>query len=251
MSGVGKTTAARSVARRYDLHLYSLDSRTYVHAEAMRAPALRMTPDELWVDRTPEQMADDFEREARLRFPLVLADLEAVPDDGAPVIAEGSQLLPELVCEPAQFVIADTRLQRALIAARGSVTPSTTRDPERARALRVLRDELLAERVVSAANVYGFPVVRVADVRETEPAVERAFAPALTEWIAGNDRGDVAARRRAENDRRIDQWRRYAAVEPRARDGVVALACECDAPGCTATVDVALADAGRRPLLAH
>src|ERR1051325_3106091 len=88
MSGVGKSTAARTVARRYDLWLYSIDARTYAHAEAMDVHALRMTPDELWVDRSPEQMADDFVAEARDRFALILADLAAIPDDGAPVLAE-------------------------------------------------------------------------------------------------------------------------------------------------------------------
>jgi len=43
MSGVGKTTAARRVARRLDLWLYSIDARTYAHAEAVQGPALRMT----------------------------------------------------------------------------------------------------------------------------------------------------------------------------------------------------------------
>jgi len=31
MSGVGKTTAARALARKHDLRLYSLDARTYEH----------------------------------------------------------------------------------------------------------------------------------------------------------------------------------------------------------------------------
>src|SRR5439155_12238382 len=46
MSGVGKTTAARAVARRYDLWLYSLDARTYAHAE--RLPADVRSPESLW-----------------------------------------------------------------------------------------------------------------------------------------------------------------------------------------------------------
>jgi lambda repressor-like predicted transcriptional regulator len=251
MSGVGKTTAARVLARRYDLHLYSLDSRTYAHAEAMNASALRMTPDELWIERTPEQMADDFESEARLRFPLVVADLAALPDDSAPVIADGPQLLPELVSAPALFVLAQTSLQRELLARRGSFTPSRTRDPERAQAQRVRRDELLAARLRAAALQRGSPVVEIADVRETEAALAQRFAGPLREWLTRRDRGDVGARRRGENDRRFDQWRRYAAVEPRARDGVLELACECDRAGCTATVPVRLEDPLRRPLLAH
>jgi adenylate kinase family enzyme len=37
VSGVGKTTAARQIARAYDLRLSSLDSQTYIH-EAQRPP---------------------------------------------------------------------------------------------------------------------------------------------------------------------------------------------------------------------
>jgi hypothetical protein len=246
MSGVGKTTATRAIARRYDVHLYSLDSRTYAHAEAMANPALTMTADELWLDRTPEQMAEDFEAEARERFPLVLADLAALADDGAPVLVDGSQLLPELVGEPCLFVLADPELQSDLLAVRGSFTYSRTRDPERALANRLRRDEILASRICAHA-----PVVEVAAVHETEPAVESAFKTELDAWLALGDRGDVASRRRDENDRRFDQWRRYAEHEPRALAGVLDLACECDRPACTETVPVRLEDAERRPLLAH
>lgn len=246
MSGVGKTTAARAIARRYDLHLYSLDSRTYAHAELRASPALSITADELWLERTPEQMADDFEAEARQRFPLVLHDLAALPDDGAPVIVDGPQLLPELVDGPSLFVLANPQLQRTLVEARGSLTYSRTRDPRRALDNRLRRDEILAARIRAAA-----PVVEVSNVRETEAAVEDAFRPALDAWLARGDRGDVGSRRRAENDRRFDQWRRYAEHEPRALDGVLDFACECDAPGCTAVVAVTIEDAARRPLLAH
>ena len=251
MSGVGKTTAARAFARRHDLHLYSLDSRTYAHAELMSSRALLMTADELWIERSPRQMADDFEAEARERFPFVLAELAAFPADGAPVLVEGPQLLPELVGEPALFVVADTQLQRRLLAVRGSFTPSRTRDPERATRNRVRRDELLAARIRARAGERELPIVEIADVAETPDALAAAFAPALREWLAQDDRGDVAARRRSENDIRFDQWRRYAAHEPRALDGVLDFACECDRPGCTETVSVRLADAEARPLLAH
>ena len=246
MSGVGKTTAARAIARRYDIHLYSLDSRTYAHAEAIAAPALEQTVDELWLERTPEQMADDFEDEARQRFPIVLADVADFPADNAPVLVEGPQLLPDLVHEPSLFVLARPSLQRALVEARGSFTFDRTRDPQRALANRLLRDELLAERIRARA-----PVVEIASVHETEHAVERAFRSQLEAWLARGDRGDVTARRRGDNDRRFDQWRRYAEHEPGARDGVLDFACECDRPACAETVRVRLGDSARRPLLAH
>jgi hypothetical protein len=244
MAGVGKTTAARAVARRHDLWFYSLDSRTYAHEQ--RLPAESRTPDELWVERTPEQMADDFEAHARARFPLVLEDLHALPDDGAPVLVDGPQLLPDLVGPRALFVVASPSVQRELVTARGSFTYDRTRDPQLALANRLRRDELLAARLRAQASV-----AEVSDVRETEQFVERFVRERAQEWIARDERGDVAARRRDENDRRLDQWRRYAAVEPRAHEDTLELACECDRPGCTDVVPVTLENARKRPLQAH
>ena len=86
---------------------------------------------------------------------------------------------------------------------------------------------------------------------ETQPAVEDALGAQLEVWLARGDRDDVSSRRRAENDRRLDQWRRYAEREPRARDGVLDAACECDRAACLETVPARLEDAERRPLLAH
>src|SRR5439155_16640002 len=245
MSGVGKTTAARAIARRYDLWFYSLDSRTYAHDERLPPPDSR-TLDELWVGRTPEQMVDDFEAYARARFPLQLEDLGALPDDGAPVLVDGPQLLPQLVTGPALFIVARPEVQRALVTARGSFTYARTSDAGKALANRLRRDELLAERLRAET-----PVVEIADVSDTEALVERFVREHAASWLARADRGDVAARRRDENDRRIDQWRRYAGVEPRARDGSVELACECDRPGCLEVVSVTFAETVQRPLLAH
>jgi hypothetical protein len=193
MSGVGKSTAARTVARRHDLWLYAVDARTFAHAEAMDDPRRHKTPDEMWVQTTPEQLADDFEAHARARFALVLSELAQIADDGAPVLVEGPQLLPELVDGPALFLGASSALTRELLGLRGSFTYSSTNDPQRAFANRIRRDELLAERLRVHADV-----VEVTNVGETEPLVERFVEEHAREWIAGDDHGDVAARRRDE-----------------------------------------------------
>ncbi len=244
MPGVGKTTAGRAVARRHDLWFYAVDARTYAHAEAMDAPGLHLTVDEMWLDRTPEQMADDFEAEARGRFPLILDDLRAIPADGAPVLVEGPQLPSELVEGPVLFGAAAPELQRALMTARPSLTYSATSDHERALSNRVRRDELLADRLRARTAV-----VEIADVRETEPLADAFVREHAREWLARSDRGNVALRRRDDNDRRLDQWRRYAAHEARAREGTVELACECDRPGCAEVVQTAFG--ATRPFLAH
>jgi len=68
MSGVGKTTAARALARRHDLRLYSFDAHQFEHA-SRPLPETR-TLDEIWVDTTPEELADWFEERCRERFGL-------------------------------------------------------------------------------------------------------------------------------------------------------------------------------------
>jgi hypothetical protein len=244
MSGVGKTTAARRVARRYDLWLYSVDARTWKHAEEMDVPALRMSMDELWLDRSPLQMADDFAAEACERLKVIGAEVDAVPDEGAPVLVEGPQLLPGLVPDPALFVTAAPELQSKLLAGRGSFTYSATSDPERAFANRLERDDLLAARLRPHAR-------EVVAVEQTEDLLDAFVREHAADWIARDDRGDVAARRRYDNDAAIDQWRRYAAREPRARELLFDFACECGRPGCERVVEVAFDGTAARPFLAH
>ena len=257
MSGVGKTTAARSLARRFDLRLYSLDARTYEHAQKLR-PETRSL-DELWVDTTPEALADWFEQSARDRFQLVWGDLLELPDD-APVIVDGPQVLPELVApfldspRAAIFVVGLRELQRRLVTERGSDLYARTRDPARALANRLQRDELLAERVRQAATSYGLDVVEVTDINETAPAIEAQFAPLLAEWMTRTDRGDLAGRRREENNVRLRQLRAHAHTAG-ISSREVEFACECDHPGCALTVAATLeqAEAARArslPLLA-
>ena len=79
----------------------------------------------------------------------------------------------------------------------------------------------------------------VADISETEPAVEQHFATALAEWDARGDRGDVSARRRSENDARLAQWR-LNADKYRDASGEIAFACECARYGCTETLTLGL-----------
>jgi hypothetical protein len=205
MSGVGKTTAARAFALEHELWLYSLDARTYEHAAQL--PSDSLTLDERWVDSTPEELADWFEEHARARFALVVADLEAVPKDGAPVLVEGPQLLPDLVSGTTLFVVARPELQRELVSARGSDLPARTRDPERAWANRLARDEILAARLRARAEV-----VEVVRVEETREAVDARFLPAIADWLARADHGDSDARRRYDEGARDRQRHAHAAA---------------------------------------
>jgi hypothetical protein len=258
MSGVGKTTAARLFAHRHDLRLYSFDARTYAHAA--RLPPEPQTLDEIWVDTTPEALADWFEEKARERFPLALEDLLAI-EDTAPIIIDGPQLLPELVAPllasptHALYVTAPAEMQQPLVRARGSDLAVRTGNPAQAHENRLARDEELVRRLRVDATAYGLPLVEVSDVTETLPAIERHFEPVLAEWLAAAH-GDVAARRRDENDARLQQWREHVDATGIEPSGEVDFACECEAPGCIHPVTLGLLDAeaarGRgEPLLAH
>jgi AAA domain-containing protein len=258
MSGVGKTTAARALARRHDLCLYSFDAYQFEHAG--RLPPETRTLDEIWVDTTPEALADWFEERCRERFPLVLADILGLHDD-APVLVDGPQALPDLVAplvpspEHALYVAASREMQEPLVRARGSGVASQVRDPERAVANRLGRDEELVRRLRADALKHGLPLVEVADVSETLPAIARHFEPLLAGWIDA-PHGDVAARRRDENDARLRQWRFYIDSIGAEPTGDLDFACECEAPGCELFVTSGLpeAEAARErgePLLAH
>lgn len=245
MSGVGKTTAALTLAHRYDLCLYTVDARTYEHAAKL--PADPRTLDEIWVHTTSETLADWFDAGSRERFRLILGDLASIEDD-APVIVEGPQLLPDLVApllpapDRAVYVVARPELQQRLVKARGHGVSSRTSDPERALANRLGRDEVLVERLRASAAEHGLPLVEVAEVEETLPAVESRLLPLLEDW-RGHDHGDVSARRREENDVRLRQWRAHVDAAGIEEAGKLELACECDRPGCESTVLIGLFEA--------
>lgn len=258
MSGVGKTTAALTLAHRYDLRLYTLDAHNYAHAA--RLPAETKTLDERWVDTTPEELADWFEESSRDRFRFVLEDVYAIEGD-APVLVEGPQLLPELVApvlssrQSALYVVARPELQERLVRARGPGGAAQTRDPERALANRLGRDEELARRLRASAAEHGLPLIEVHEVEETLPAVESRLLPLLAPWLA-QPHGDVSGRRRDENDTRLRQWRSHVDAMRIETSGQLEFACECDEPGCALTVAAGLREAeaarsrGER-LLAH
>jgi hypothetical protein len=205
MSGVGKTTAARAFASEHDLWLYCLDARSYEHDGKL--PADDRTLDERWVDTTPEELADWFEGYSRRRFPLVLADLAEIPDDGAPVLVEGPHLLPELVQGTALFVVAAPALQQALVIGRGSDLYARTRDPDRALANRLGRDEILAARLRASTDV-----VEISRVEEARAALDARFLPAIAGWLESADRGLTSVRRRYDQDARERQRRAHAAA---------------------------------------
>lgn len=256
MSGVGKTTNGRAVARKFDLRFYSLDSYTLDHhhnrVRPAEHPALTafdtLSVEEKWVQTTGGEIADRFEAASRERFPFVLDDLLALPRD-APILVEGPQLLPDLVApllpqaDHALYLVADSHLQRRLVEARGGASYEQSSDPERAANNRAERDQILSERVRAAASQRGLAVEEVHDPAEAPGLIEAHFRRVLQAWDARGKRGDVSALRRDENDARLRQWRMHADNTDQDPSVEVPLACECDNPGCGLTVPTTLRDA--------
>jgi len=93
-TGSGKTTVTRMFAGRHGLRVFPLDAFWYSHAA--RLPEPEPEPDEQWLEQTPAEQAAEFEALTRRRWPLVAADLAALPSS-PPVVVEGPQVLPDLV----------------------------------------------------------------------------------------------------------------------------------------------------------
>ena len=95
--GSGKSSIARALSRRFDLQLYNVDRRTWVHEARMPTTEFgSLSMDERWVDAPPGRMVDWFVTTSRHRFRLVLEDLRDLPDSPS-VIVEGPQLFPTSV----------------------------------------------------------------------------------------------------------------------------------------------------------
>jgi hypothetical protein len=99
----GKTTVARLLAARRRWQWYSCDVHTQSHlarADPAQLPAtyakLGKSIDERWVQPTPEELLRSIVAINDERFPLILADLRALPTR-PPILAEGPSLHPQLV----------------------------------------------------------------------------------------------------------------------------------------------------------
>ena len=242
--GSGKSSVARALARRFDLQLYNVDHRTWVHEARMPATEFgALSMDERWVQPSPERMLDWFVNTSRHRFRLVLEDLRDLP--GSPsVIVEGPQLFPTSVSavlsdpDQALFLIPDRNEQQARLLERGPI-PGTS-NGSRARANATERDLMISARFAREARelrLTAIPVDRPLDeivelaAKRLRPAIER-----------GPRTGDLAAIRRFENDVLATQVRLYAeSLAPLALPGdPLRFACECGRSGCTDDVELSL-----------
>jgi hypothetical protein len=175
----------------------------------------------------PDVLAEQFLDYAREQFELVLEDLGVYPGS-PPIVAEGPQLLPDLVGPEAVFLVATPAFQRELL---------QTRHPGR-RPQVVERDALLARRIRAQATELGRTVVDVDPSLDPDALVER-----LEDRFAGALAGprplpDLRAMRRDENE---------AVCANLVAAGVPSypFACECGRSGCTERVELTTDDFAR------
>jgi hypothetical protein len=252
--GSGKTTIATRLARRHGLRWYNADTQTWAHRDrALRElhPAAQrweaMTPAERWEQATPAEMLE-LSLHAE-RGPMVVDDLRRLPSSPL-IIAEGSTLSPAVVSSG----IAD--LARALWLL---PTPEFLRaqldERELARDPRELY-LLLAKEIEESTGQHGARTLTVDASRgidEMLAAVEEAFAAALAE----GPRVETSEGRRAllheANEAIAAQVRGYYArpwAEGDPESILRTFICECGDTGCEASVDLAVGDLAKGPVLA-
>jgi hypothetical protein len=244
--GSGKSSVAKALARRFDLQLYNVDRRTYMHEARMPTTEFgSLTLDERWVDPSPERMLGWFVSTSRHRFRLVLEDLRDLSDTPLAIV-EGPQLFPTSVSavlvapDQALFLIPGSAEQEARLLARGPM-PGTS-DGVRARANATARDLMIAARVDREARELRLPVL------SADQPLDRLVELAAEQFLPAIERGpraaDLAALRRFENDVDANQVRLYReSLAPiTLPDEPLAFACECGASGCADEIELTLGE---------
>lgn len=217
-----------------------MDAFWYAHDA--RLDESKLTPDEQWLGRTPEQQAAAFEETSRRRLRLVLDGLAALPQQ-PPIVVEGPQILPDLLppAAAAVFLVPTRKFQQSLLAKR-PLPP--TENPRLALENRIEKDRLFAERVASLAATCGFEIIEVDGSRSPEEVlarVERSFASVLS---TNRVPVDLRSVRRWENEVAAQNLRSWLASTdvPAEPPGPYSFACECGRRDCSARVALTLAE---------
>ncbi|HEX6684615.1 MAG TPA: hypothetical protein VF062_17555 [Candidatus Limnocylindrales bacterium] len=185
----GKSTVSRVLAHRHRLTAYHFDYHDARAHNDRRAALGKRLEGVKWLSQTLDEHVafalDDF----TMRFEWVLDDLRALVS-GAPIIAEGWGLRPELVAPIAgdarRMVVMvpteDWRQQQLLALPRASQFASSVDDLEAALRVRVARDRLIAEDAMKSARRLGIRVIEVdgsLDAEAVSDMVAGHFAPYL------------------------------------------------------------------------
>ncbi len=177
----GKSTIADRLAAKHGGRVYRCDEAYYRHLASITpdehpvfSRLAHASCDDLWMRPTPQQVGDEIAL-YREEFPLILADLAALPSTQA-VIAEGAALLPELLDRlgvlprRAVWIVPTERFQREHYARRAwrhDVLASCT-DKERAWRNWMERDAGFARVVAREARQRGNRVLTVDGARSVD-----------------------------------------------------------------------------------
>lgn len=184
----GKTTAAQSLAERYDIPVYSCDEHFEAHrqrADPERHPRfvrlMERPPEELWLGR-PEALAAELVGFYEDEWGMVLEDLE---DRSGPLLVEGAGVLPGLVhaaigdCRRAVWLVSTPQFRRRLYRGRGSWVGDFLgryTDPEAAWENWMSRDDLHGRTVAGEAERLGGRVMDIDGRRSASDVAEEIAA---------------------------------------------------------------------------
>jgi len=193
----GKTTIARLLAERHRWQWYQCDARAHdrlivARADPAQYPAmyakLGKSIDERWVQPTPAELLRSIVAINHERFPLILADLRAMPTRPL-ILAEGPSLHPELVAplltnqHQAIWLVPSEAFARASATRRDKPRRrDRSSDPERYRQNQLARDRLFAEQIRRQVAAQGGALIDVdgtQTIEEVARRVEEHFAPYL------------------------------------------------------------------------
>ncbi|MEV1168247.1 hypothetical protein [Nonomuraea sp. NPDC049784] len=172
----GKSTVARLLATRYGLTAYHYDyhdarahnDRRIARRVRLGEPISDPDPDTVWVNTSPQEMADEILAGFPTRFEWTLDDLRGLVS-GRPIIAEGWGLRPELVApiidSPRRMIVMvpseEFRRRQLRELPRAATIDHPVSDPDRAQRNRLARDRLVADEAARSARRLGIRVLEV------------------------------------------------------------------------------------------
>jgi hypothetical protein len=241
--GAGKTTVARSIARRYGVRWYNADAHTWEHRDRALAaghPAAlrweRMSVVDRWAAPTEDLLAMSLHHE---RGAMIVDDLRALPASPL-IVAEGTPITPSVARtrSRAVWLLPTEEVQRARLLDRG-VSPEGG-------VWRLYR--LLSREIESEVDRHGGRKLVVEPgwtVADTVAEVERLFGGAPAEGPVAMTVPERRELLRYGNAALVAQYRQFFARPWAPRDDgtrAVTFACECGQAGCTEDVDLVAAD---------
>lgn len=192
----GKTTVAEAIVKRHGLQYYNFDRNERSQLERRKAAGdyegrkyiYDMTPDEIWVDPEPEEMAQGLITGWARRAEFAIDDILALPISPL-ILAEGPGFYPEVVApylsshQQAIWLLPEPTFKRKIAIARGK--PSVrleTRDPERATENIIARDLLVSAHIRREATNRDLRLLEVdgtLTIDETIDLLEQHFVQFL------------------------------------------------------------------------